>query len=151
MMAKHDLAFGEARLSPFAMPANRLSAAVEAAVAQDMLETIPEEQKACGYRPSASPAGVSENPTVTKAQKRQEQVTARVQELMGDGHQRLVKDIAQTLGEGDGMIRPIMMNLCALGLMRQVAAARRNAPRQYVADKGETGKALGGNVEGDRG
>lgn len=121
MMAKHDAAFGQARWAPFAAKPDALTEAVEAAVAQDMAETIPDELRAKGMRAGALPEQGGRAAVLNrKSQKQQEELAARIIEAIGEGETVKTKTVATALGVTSTRICDAMVRLCALGLAKRV-------------------------------
>lgn len=121
MMAKHDTAFGQARWAPFAAKPDALTEAVEAAVAQDMAETIPDELRAKGMRAGALPEQGGRAAVLNrKSQKQQEELAARIIEAIGESNTVKTKAVAMALGVTTSRICDAMVRFCALGMAKRV-------------------------------
>lgn len=122
MMLKHnDLAFGLARWAPFSAPPHALTEAVEAAVAQDMAETIPAELRARGMRAGSLPQQGGRAAVLNqRAQRQQEELAARILEVVGEGETVKTKAVATALGVTSSKVCDAMVRLCALGVAERV-------------------------------
>jgi|GEM_PF-4731345 len=124
---KHDAAFGQARWAPFSASAEALTEAVEAAVAQDMAEAIPEELRARGMRAGALPEqGGRAAAQNAKSQRQQEELTARILEAVKGGDTVKTKLVATALGVTSSKVCDAMVRLCALGIAERVEAQSKN-------------------------
>ena len=124
---KHDPAFGQARWAPFSASAEALTEAVEVAVAQDMAETIPDELRARGMRAGSLPQQGGRAAVLNqRAQRQQEELAARILEVVGEGETVKTKAVATALGVTSSKVCDAMVRLCALGVAERVEVQSKN-------------------------